>query len=109
MVTQRIAGSIEFFFRLTPFNFKFSDSCNMLSSQIYALAVLAASTTAQMVTSTSSTASSAPTAVTGCHSHGDDEFFCIAGNAEWEVTSPELNAESLPDSFEDCHSHGEEL
>lgn len=83
----------------------------MLSSQLLAFAAVVASAAAQTSSPTStSSAAAAPTEVTDCHAHGDDEFFCVdADNSEWQLESSEWNADNLPDSFEGCHTHDEEL
>lgn len=83
-------------------------SRTMHSSQLLALTAFAASAIAQS-SSTTSSASSLPTEVTGCHEHGAGEFFCFDGDDEWEVVSSGMTAETLPSDFEDCHGHGEEL
>ena len=57
---------------------------------------------------TTTASSSFPTAVSGCHTHGESELFCLDGSDEWEVIS-DWDAENPPLSFESCHSHGEEL
>jgi hypothetical protein len=82
----------------------------MLSKQIVIVAAAVASVAAQSTTSTTSSSAAAPTEVTGCHVHGEDELFCFdADNEEWELTSSGFTADNLPESFEGCHMHDEEL
>lgn len=82
----------------------------MFSKQMILVAAAAvASATAQTTTSTTS-AAAAPTEVSGCHAHGESEFFCFdANNEEWELTPSEFTADNLPEAFEACHMHDEEL
>ncbi|PLB37303.1 putative ZIP Zinc transporter [Aspergillus candidus] len=54
------------------------------------------------------TSSAAASAVTGCHSHGDD-VFCIDGDgSEVQVSMTSTPTGEMPAQFTGCHSHGEE-
>ncbi|THV91559.1 Zip-domain-containing protein [Aureobasidium pullulans] len=74
-----------------------------LSSQ----ATAAPSTTVAPST-TQAEATAAPTAVTGCHMHGDTQF-CFAGDAEYEVLTTATATEELPSEYTGCHAHGADL
>jgi hypothetical protein len=52
--------------------------------------------------------SSAPTAVTNCHTRDKTELLCLDGSDEWQVTS-DWDDDNPPQEFENCHAHGEEL
>ncbi|KAI0199576.1 hypothetical protein F4808DRAFT_432158 [Astrocystis sublimbata] len=47
------------------------------------------------------------TAVTGCHSHGDD-VFCLAGPDEYQVIVPATATGDVAPTYTGCHSHGSE-
>ncbi|KEQ86352.1 Zip-domain-containing protein [Aureobasidium pullulans EXF-150] len=53
-------------------------------------------------------ATAAPTAITGCHMHGDTQF-CFAGDAEYEVLTTATATEELPSEYTGCHAHGADL
>jgi hypothetical protein len=65
--------------------------------QLVAISATAACVAAQ---TTRSAADTGPTEVTGCHSRGDEGFFCFDGSDEWVVTSTQYTEENLPDSFD---------
>jgi zinc transporter 1/2/3 len=72
----------------------------------------APTTTAESITTALITiqaaASTAPTAITGCHMHGQIQF-CFAGDAEYEVLTTATVTEELPSQYTGCHSHGADL
>jgi hypothetical protein len=82
----------------------------MFSKQVVlVVAAAVASVTSQTTTSTTC-AAPAPTEVTDCHAHGENEFFCFdADNEEWELASSGFSADNLPEAFTGCHMHDEEL
>ncbi|KAI0476928.1 hypothetical protein F4859DRAFT_480707 [Xylaria cf. heliscus] len=47
------------------------------------------------------------TAVTGCHSHGDDAF-CLVGTDEYQIIIPATATGEVAPTYTGCHSHGDE-
>ncbi|KAI5240202.1 Zip-domain-containing protein [Aureobasidium subglaciale] len=68
----------------------------------------AAPSTTIAPSTTQAEVSAVPTAITGCHMHGDTQF-CFAGAAEYEVLTTATATEELPSEYTGCHAHDTEL
>ncbi|KAK6004467.1 hypothetical protein QM012_008329 [Aureobasidium pullulans] len=72
------------------------------------LSSTAATPTSITVAPSTTPVSSAPTAITGCHMHGNSQF-CFAGNAEYEVLTTATATGELPSQYTGCHAQGTEM
>ncbi|KAG9571143.1 Zip-domain-containing protein, partial [Aureobasidium melanogenum] len=80
------------------------DGTSVLWTTLGSAATIAPSTTVAPSTIPAG-ASAAPTAITGCHMHGETQF-CFAGDAEYEVLTTATPTEELPSEYTGCHAHG---